>query len=167
MAELIGTTTFNGVISLYKLIQSFRHHPKPARDLMQGVEDLQGVTLKLNSRPYGSIKPGALLERVVNESLQECSHNLTVASSKLETHMRDTIHRMVTKSKMAMTSKEEIADVARIWDELETTFKRKEMFSKAESRLNENISVIENYGNGDARQIMVSTDGNRSRSEAA
>ncbi|OBT38879.1 hypothetical protein VE00_11136 [Pseudogymnoascus sp. WSF 3629] len=60
---------------------------------------------------------------------------------------------------MAMTSKEEIADLARIWDELETTFKRKEMFSKAESRLNENISVIENYANGDARQIMVSTDG--------
>lgn len=37
------------------------------------------------------------------------------------------------------------------------TFKRKDMFSKAKSRLNENVT--ENYGNGDARQIMVSTDG--------
>lgn len=126
--------------------------------LSDHIDQIQ-VTSKLKGRPHGSNEPGALPERVVNESLQECKHNLTVASSKLETHMRDTIHRMVAKSKMAMTSKEEIADLARIWEELETTFKRKEMFSKAESRLNENISVIENYGNGDARQIMVSTDG--------
>ncbi|KFY15503.1 hypothetical protein V491_05656 [Pseudogymnoascus sp. VKM F-3775] len=126
--------------------------------LSDHIDQIQ-VTSKLNSRLHGSNEPGALPERVVNESLQECKHNLTMASSKLETHMRDTIHRMVAKSKMAMTSKEEIADLARIWDELETTFKRKDMFSKAESRLNENISVIENHGNGDARQIMVSTDG--------
>lgn len=65
--------------------------------------------------------------------------------------MRDAIRRMVTKSKMTMTSREEIADIARIWDELETTFQRKDMFSAAETRLNENISVIENHSAGDAR----------------
>ncbi|OBT40153.1 hypothetical protein VE00_09801 [Pseudogymnoascus sp. WSF 3629] len=125
--------------------------------LSDHIDQIQ-VTSKHGRHP-GSIEPGTLPERVVHESLQECKHNLAIASSQLETHMRDTIHRMVTKSKMAMTSKEEIADLAKIWDELETTFKRKEMFSKAESRLNENISVIENYGNGDAKQIMASTDG--------
>ncbi|KFX99559.1 hypothetical protein O988_03794 [Pseudogymnoascus sp. VKM F-3808] len=301
MAELIGTATFKGVISLYKLIQSFRHHPQQVRDLMQGLEGLQGVLrpltetvtadigidlsaleiplqrcnnackefeqeiLKCSSRSGGdrttfrgwaklrhmgdgidgfrrqlsgyqlticvaladaNLRKSSLtaeeldgyqrlliaatddlqahlqsmeeklqvifehtvaetdedateLRRIKEEhlstekGLEICAqlsdhidqiqvtskHNLTVASLKLETHMRDTIHRMVAKSKMAMTSKEEIADLARIWDELETTFKRKEMFSKAESRLNENISVIENHGNWDARQIMVSTDG--------
>jgi hypothetical protein len=92
-----------------------------------------------------------------SENLQECKHNITQASSRLEAHMRDAIRRMVTKSKMAMTSKEEIADIARIWDELETTFQRKDMFSAAENRLYENISVIENHGAGDARQVMAST----------
>jgi len=66
---------------------------------------------------------------------------------------------MVTKSKTAITYKEDIADLTGTWDELETALKSKEMFSEAENCLNENISVIENYGAGDARQIMVSTDG--------
>lgn len=66
---------------------------------------------------------------------------------------------MVAKSKTAMTSTEDVADLARMWDELETTFKRKEMVLEAETRLNENINVTEIYGNGDARQVMVSTDG--------
>jgi uncharacterized coiled-coil DUF342 family protein len=92
-----------------------------------------------------------------SDNLQECKHNITQASSKLEAHMRDAIRRMVTKSKTAMTSKEEIADIARIWDELETMFQRKDMFSAAEMRLYENITVIENYGAGDARQVMAST----------
>jgi hypothetical protein len=104
------------------------------------------ITAKRNGHPPES------------ENLQECKHNISQASLKLEAHMRDAIRRMVAKSTMAMTSKEEIADLARIWDELETTFQRKEMFSEAEIRLNENINVIENHGTGDARQIMVSTD---------
>ena len=106
------------------------------------------ITAKQNGNPPES------------ENLQECQHNISQAASKLETHMRDAFRRMVAKSKMVMTSKDEAADLARIWDELETTFQRKEMFSEAETRLNENISVIENYGAGDARQVMAST-GNR------
>ncbi|OBT65661.1 hypothetical protein VE03_05525 [Pseudogymnoascus sp. 23342-1-I1] len=295
MAELIGTATFKGVISLYKLIQSFRHHPKhtvtadigidlsaleiPLQRCNNACKEFEQEILKCSSRSGGdrtsfrdwaklrymgddidgfrrklsgyqvticialadaNLRKSSLtaeeldgyqrlpiaatddleahlqsmeeklqaiivhtvaetdedateLRRIKEEHLstekgleicaqlsdhidqiqvtsklkgalmdpmnQECKHNLTVASSKLETHIRDTIHRMVAKSKMAMTSKEEIADLAKIWEELETTFKRKEIFSKAGSRLNENISVIENYSNGDARQIMVSTDG--------
>jgi hypothetical protein len=103
------------------------------------------ITAKRNGHPAES------------ENLQECKHNISQATSRLEAHMRDAIRRMVAKSKMAMTSKEEIADLARIWDELETAFQRKEMFFEAETRLNENISVIENYGTGDARQVMAST----------
>ena len=114
------------------------------------------VPSKLQNCHPGSV--GALPEKVVNESLQECHQSLAHASSELETYMRDTIQRLVAKSKTAMTSKEEVADLARIWDELETTLKRKVMFSAAESRLHENISKIENYGKGDARQIMVATD---------
>lgn len=39
----LGTAACGGVVSLCKLIQSFRHHPKQVRDLMQGLEELQGV----------------------------------------------------------------------------------------------------------------------------
>lgn len=39
----LGTAACGGIVSLYKLIQSFRHHPKHVRDLMQGLEELQGI----------------------------------------------------------------------------------------------------------------------------
>ena len=56
MADLIGTTSSlvglgtaacGGIVSLYKLIQSSRHHPKHVRDLMQGLKELQGVLQSL------------------------------------------------------------------------------------------------------------------------
>ena len=43
----LGTAACGGVVSLYKLIQSFRHHPKHVRDLMQGLEELQGILQQL------------------------------------------------------------------------------------------------------------------------
>ena len=92
-----------------------------------------------------------------SENLQECKHNIIQASSRLEAQMRDAIRRMVTKSKMAMTSKEEMQTSQGYGMKWRQTFQRKEMFSAAETRLNENISVIENYGAGDARQVMAST----------
>lgn len=39
----LGTAAYGGVVSLFKLIQSYLHHPKHMRDLMQGLEELQGV----------------------------------------------------------------------------------------------------------------------------
>jgi hypothetical protein len=106
-----------------------------------------------------SINAGALPERVVNEGLQECKNSLTLASTKLERHMRDTIDRLMTKSKTVMTSKEEVADLIRLWEEWETALKCRDICSQADSHLNENVSIIENEGTGDAWQYVVSTNG--------
>jgi len=43
----LGTAACGGVVSLYNLIQSFRHHPKHVRDLIQGLEELQGILQQL------------------------------------------------------------------------------------------------------------------------
>ena len=43
----LGTAAYGGVVSLYELIQSFRYHPKLVRDLLQGLEELQGILQSL------------------------------------------------------------------------------------------------------------------------
>jgi len=67
--------------------------------------------------------------------------------------------RLVTKSKTAMNSEEDIADLARLQDEWETTLQSIDICSKADTHLAENITTIDNYSTGDALQFMVSTNG--------
>ena len=64
MAEVIGvisgvaglsTVTCDVVVSLYKLIQSFRHHPKHVRDLLQDLEGLRAVLSPLNRTANANI----------------------------------------------------------------------------------------------------------------
>jgi hypothetical protein len=74
--------------------------------------------------------------------------------------MKARIDRLVTKSKTAITSEEDIADLVRLQEEWETTRQSRDICSKAEMHLKGNISTIDNYGTGDAMQFMVSTDGN-------
>jgi len=59
-----------------------------------------------------------------------------------------------------MTSEEDLAELVRLQEEWETTRQSREICSKAEMHLKENISTIDNYATGDAIQFMVSTDGN-------
>jgi hypothetical protein len=79
--------------------------------------------------------------------------------AKLEGFMKDRIDQLVTKSKTTMTSEEDLADLARLRDEWETTRQCVDICSKADIHLKENISTIDNYATGDAIQFMVSTDG--------
>ena len=51
----LGTAAGEGVVSLSKLIQSFRHHPKHVRDLLQGLEELQGVLQSLTNTVQSDI----------------------------------------------------------------------------------------------------------------
>jgi len=106
-----------------------------------------------------SMDPDALPERLTNEGLQECKNSLILTSAKLEGYMKDIIDRLVTKSKTAMTSEEEHADLLRLRDEWETARQCIDICSKADVHLRENISTIDNYATGDAIQFMVSTNG--------
>lgn len=116
-------------------------------------------TLKQSGRPPGSVKPSALSERVVNEGVQGCKDSMNLASEKLKRNLRDTMDRLIKKSKTAMSSKEEAAELARVWNEWEAASKCKEFYSKEENYLNESISIIENCSAGNSVQYLVSTDG--------
>lgn len=118
--------------------------------------------IQLSSR-RGTNTPGStsdtLPEKFINEGLEECKNSLALTATKLEKHMQDLLDRMLAKSKAAMTSEEEFADLARLKEEWETARQCVDICSKANNHLRENISNIENEGTGDTLQFMVSTDG--------
>lgn len=58
-------------------------------------------------------------------------------------------------SKTAITSEEEYTDLVRLWEEWETAHKCMDICS----RLNENMTIIDDYATGDALRFMVSTNG--------
>lgn len=117
------------------------------------------LTPKRSGSSPGPMDTDALPERLTNEGLQECKNSLILTAAKLEGYMKDLIDRLVTKSKAAMTSEEELADLVRLREEWETARQCMDICSKADIHLKENISTIENYATGDAIQFMVSTDG--------
>ncbi|KAJ5778487.1 hypothetical protein N7520_001733 [Penicillium odoratum] len=98
-------------------------------------------------------------ETLTNEGLQECKRSLTITAAKLEKHMRDIMDRLLAKSKSVISSDEEAQDLSRLRDEWETARQCLDICSRADNHLRENVSVIENYGTGDALQFMVSANG--------
>ncbi|KAH8751160.1 hypothetical protein BGZ57DRAFT_775119, partial [Hyaloscypha finlandica] len=114
----------------------------------------------INQIQFGNEEPLTLPERLTTVGLQECKNSLNIVTAKLEGYMKSRIHQLVTKSKTAIISEEDFADLVRLQEEWETTCQSKEICSKAEIHLKENTSIIDNYATGDAVQFMVSTDGN-------
>jgi Fungal N-terminal domain of STAND proteins len=117
------------------------------------------LTPRRSGSSSGSMDPDALPERLTIEGLQECKNSLALTVAKLEGYMKDLIYRLVAKSKTAMASEEELEDLVRLREEWETARQCIGICSKADIRLKENISTIDNYATGDAVQFMVSTDG--------
>jgi hypothetical protein len=126
--------------------------------LSDHINQIQLTSKRSGSSP-GPMDPDALPERLTIEGLQECKKSLTLTAVKLEGYMKDLIDRMVIKSKTAMTSEEELADLIRLREEWETARQCVNICSKADIHLKENISTIDNYATGDAIQFMISTDG--------
>ena len=118
------------------------------------------LTPRRSDSSHRLMDPDALPERLTIAGLQECKNSLALTAAKLEGYMKDLIDRLVTKSKTAMTSEEELADLVRLREEWETARQCIDICSKANIHLKENISTIDNYATGDAVQFMVSTDGN-------
>lgn len=126
--------------------------------LLEHINQIQ-LTPELSSSSPGPMGPGTLPERLTLSGLQECKNNLALTVAKLDGHMKELIDRLVTESKAATTSKENVADLARLREEWDTTRQCQEICSKADTYLKENVSTIENYATGDSIQFMVSTDG--------
>jgi hypothetical protein len=110
-----------------------------------------------NGSPGGD--PDTMPERITINGLQECKNSLALTAAKLERHMSELIDRLIVKSKAAITSEEEAADLARLREEWATTRQCVDICSQADIHLKENTSIIDNYATGDAVQFMVSTDG--------
>ncbi|KAJ6024728.1 hypothetical protein N7540_005525 [Penicillium herquei] len=97
-------------------------------------------------------------EAVTNEGLQECKNSLALTVTKLEKHMLIVMDRLLAKSRTAI-SDQDAQDLSRLREEWETARQCLEICSRADTHLKESVSIIENYGTGDALQFMVSTNG--------
>ena len=71
--------------------------------------------------------------------------------------MKDIIDRLVAKSNTATTSKEDLVDLTRLRDEWDTARECRDICSRANTNLKENVSAIDNDASGDAVQFLVST----------
>jgi hypothetical protein len=91
------------------------------------------------------------------EGLQDCKNSLAATTVKLEKHMKDIMDRLVTKSNTSIISDEDLVDLVRLRDEWDTTRQCRDICSQADTRLKENVSIIDNYATGDAVQFLVST----------
>lgn len=123
-------------------------------------EHINQIQLTPRDSASGIAESDTFPEQVTNQGLQECKNSLYKTAAKLETHLHDLMDRMVSKSKTAGISAEDLTDLTRLREEWETTRQCMEICSQADHHLKENISTIDNYATGDAIQSMVSTDGN-------
>ena len=124
--------------------------------LSEHIDQIQLTTERNDTSPE-RIDPDAISERLTSDVLQECKNSLALTATKLESHMKDLIDRLMAKS--TSTSKEDAADLARLREEWDTARQCVNICSKADIHLKENISNIDNYSTGDAVQFMVSTNG--------
>jgi len=124
--------------------------------LSEHINQIQ-LTPELSGNTPGAMGPDALPERLTINGLEECKNSLALTSAKLDRHMKELIDRLVTESKAGTSSKERLADIARLRDEWETTHQCMEICSRAGTYLKETTSIIDNYATGDAVQFMVST----------
>jgi Fungal N-terminal domain of STAND proteins len=126
--------------------------------LSDHIDQIQLTSNRSDSSP-GRIDLDDIPVRLTNEGLRECKNSLAVTVTKLERHMKDLIDRLVTKSKAATNSKEDLEELIRLREQWDTARQCMDICSKADTHLKENISTIDNYATGDAVQFMVSTDG--------
>lgn len=114
-------------------------------------------TERSHSSP-GSVDSEPFSERVTNDGLEGCRERLRHTTTTLERHMQLLMDRLMTKSKTTMTSEDEVADLARLREEWNTTRQCLHICSEAENRIKENVSLIDNYAKGDETvQFLVST----------
>ncbi|PCG99277.1 Hypothetical protein PENO1_050510 [Penicillium occitanis (nom. inval.)] len=106
--------------------------------LTEHIDQIRPTLNNTGSSP-GSVHPESFSERTTNASLHECQNNVTQTATKLEGHLKHLIDRLLTKSKSATCSEEELMDLIRLQDEWE--------------------AARQCMGIWDTYQLMISTDG--------
>lgn len=99
-------------------------------------------------------------DKIANEGLDECADSISRMVYKLATHEKLLFSRLSDAMMgSAAASPSNGAEIARLRSEWESTHKQMDILSKAEVKLKETVSVINNRATGNAIQVMVSVDG--------
>lgn len=122
-------------------------------------EHISQIQLRPKHKAGSDVSIDLDAETLTYEGLRECRESLVRTTEKLHGYEKDIFNRFIDKSKSAITSEEELADLTRLRDEREAIYQGMDICFKAMNNLKENISTIDNYATGDAIQFMVSTSG--------
>ena len=105
--------------------------------------------------------PPVVAERITREGLEECQDTLSNTANRLEKHLKSIMDRLMAKSKTALSSPQDAAELGRLQEEWETArlcldicFKANENATKADINVFENIK-----GDREVLQFFASTTG--------
>ncbi len=125
-----------------------RIHPLPTVD--RGVRPADGHET-----------PPVMAEHITREGLEECRDTLSNTANRLEKHLQSIMGRLMAKSKTALSSPQDVAELGRLQEEWETARLCLDICSKAnENATKVTINVFENVkGEEDVLQFFASTTG--------
>ncbi|GAB1311858.1 hypothetical protein MFIFM68171_02068 [Madurella fahalii] len=105
--------------------------------------------------------PPAVAERITKEGLEECQDTLSNTANRLERHLKSIMDRLMTKSKTALSSPQDAAELGRLQEEWETARLCLNICSKANENVTKiTINVFENInGDKEVLQFFASTTG--------
>ncbi|KAK4034821.1 hypothetical protein C8A01DRAFT_38696 [Parachaetomium inaequale] len=105
--------------------------------------------------------PPDVAEHITREGLEECQDTLSNTANRLEKHLKSIMDRLMAKSKTALSSTQDAAELGRLQEEWETARLCLDICSKAnENATNVTINVFENVkGDEEVLQFFASTTG--------
>lgn len=118
----------------------------------------------LRARPQGpdssaGSETGSVPEKIASEGLDECAESVSRMASRLASHERDLFDRLGEVLTRSGTSAADYEEIGKLRAEWQSTRAQMDILSKAEKKLGETTSVIENHATGNAIQVMVTVDG--------
>jgi transposase-like protein len=121
--------------------------------LSKHIDQLQPISTDSTSRNAYDIP-----EKITSYGIQECRVSMEQTTARLEKHMQGILDQMISKSSATMTQ-EDASYLARLREELAVARQCRDICSRADQHLKDNISVIDNEATGDeAVQFLVSND---------
>ncbi|KAJ4992430.1 hypothetical protein SVAN01_02139 [Stagonosporopsis vannaccii] len=112
--------------------------------------------LQLSSAKNVPNDPDNIPEKITSEGIEECRMSMAQTAARLESHMQETLDRLLSNSGATMTQ-EDTTYLARLREEWATARKCRDICALADQNLKENISIIDNHATGNkAVQFLVS-----------
>lgn len=110
-------------------------------------------------RDPDSTSADSVSEKIANEGFDECADSISRMASRLATHEQQLFKRLSDAMMSSAPSTMDGAEISRLRSEWKSTHAQMDILSKAERKLKETVSIINNRATGNAIQVMVSVDG--------